>query len=230
MTEYIFKNVFIINAHGSVASDRVTPTRNVKMIKSFPGVSIPQVVSNYLFGQFTRVDLPLVYSAENILKNIKDFYTTHSAEFYSKIYLPGDLYTNNIIEFDALYTNEDNGDILHIQDNGFAKTFRRFRDIPHIKNSIIDMANFNIEKQKYIVKLSDIINILNVYMRDGPYLLVVLSCSYIDDYYEINMRKTAAALVPIDAVYKALNDNGYYKKYLKYKRRYLNLKNNKTIQ
>lgn len=225
--DYIFKDVFVINTHANAADYTRTVPGNIMMIKSLPGVSIPTVVSNMLFGAFTNVTSPITYSAEYILKIIKDYYKSQpdSPEFYGKIYSPSEIYTDNLLEFDESYKDEDSGDILHITDNIDHKTIKKFRDIVVIREQIIDSAKYNIDKQKFIVNISDLINTLNLYMEGNPYLLVVVSCSYIDETYDELTQEAAEQKIPITILSSVLNKNNYYKKYLKYKQKYFDLKN-----
>jgi len=226
-----FENIFIIIAHGGIVSNPdaniVRLTSNIKMIKPLPGMITAEDTHKYLFSAIANSNLN---TAEDILANINSYYnTTAGIESYFKIYTPVTNFTDMLIEFSPSLNSLDDGNILRIQNNQY-KTITDLRDIKQLKDLILKLNNLH--EGKYKVKLSDIIKYLDQLMVNGRYLLVVLSCAFINDGFTVELAKRAEIRKPIIEVERELNGlnffGGYYNKYLKYKNKYLQLK--KTIR
>lgn len=224
VNETQFHHTFIINAHGRIPGKKIVSRLplNVNMIKSYPGVGVPVEVSKGLFRHVISSPYGLS-KASDALKFITKFYNDEKAEFYGNIYNSTTPYTDLKIEFKLLLNTEDDGDIVHVQPIGsYGKLIARLREIEELKINIF--AQCNLKKDKYIVKLSDIITYIQSYVKNAPFLLIVTSCSYINMERENVLHELSAKRIDPSIIYKTLLDQGLYSKYLKYKKKYLNLK------
>lgn len=76
----------------------------------------------------------------------------------------------------------------------------------------------------YVVKLSSIIQYIKQYVDGDPFLLIVTSCSYISEERAEVMNVLSANRVPPSIINRQLSEQDLFSKYLKYKKKYLNLK------
>jgi hypothetical protein len=204
------KNIFIINAHGSIPHiEHVQLPPNAEMVTPLPGFSIPQPVSNGLFARFTHVQPPEFFSAQTIFATIKQLFNNEGAEYYADIYNSSNMYyTDTMIEFKLLLADQDDGDILSIHIEPSHIEITRFRDIPHLKESIF--AQFPNQEGTYQVKLSLVIQAINTLMGGNPFLLVVCSCAYMGDEIETQLNLAAAKeRIPVEHIKQVLKDEGY---------------------
>jgi hypothetical protein len=228
---------FVINAHGSMPKDPtnfVTLPSNVTMIKSIPGANILQEVSRQVFSEIVT-KYKYGFTAQQMFDQIKRYYDSQKKKFYGKIYRPNDKYTDMGILFKVEDYKKDinNGDILSIVSKKFGTSIANLRDIKFLKDKIFDPNNVVIDADRsetYNVKLSSIIQFINSHIGNSSYLLIVDSCSEIDAHTSNFMRGAARIGIEPDVIKNFMNLQGFYSKYLKYKKKYLNLRRFKMRQ
>ena len=238
----IYTNVVVIDAHSKlcfITSQSKNKTQepnnailkgNVEMIKVLPGNNVVQDTSNQIFSNLTKNK---TVSADDMFNFIDKYYNINDATYLGKIYKPGNEYTDHIFNFDITLNNIDSGNIILYKKLADHNSFTNFRDIKDIKNQIINPNKFIMKDGKYVIKLSEIIDILNLYFNNEKYLLINNGCAYINENISFLTANLAANKTkPKDAHQLVLKETGksfyggYYDKYIYYKKKYIELQKN----
>ena len=222
--DQIFTDTFIINAHGLIPDKtfKVLP-HNCTMVKSYPGFNIVQETSPQLFSNMIK-NYRGETTAKQALNYIKEFYSSGETSFIGGIYEPHTRYTDMDITFNVNQKKEDDGNIIHFHKTIGVPTLKYLTELQTLYHSIFNFKNMR-GGGNYVVKLSHIIDVITAISNGAPFLLVVLSCSYTNDGELRDLEQASAAMEDPDHVRRLkININGYYSKYLKYKKKYLNLK------
>ena len=230
-----------------------TVPENINILKTLPGVNIPGPIPEFVVKWVReptttyRADI-----IRELIQNEYNFNNYDPAEpdlplpvFYGNIYVPKENYTDSDIFFKEVQEYPDEageiGYVYHFNKNADESVVEvnDFRNIPTFNQHIFNVANIVSDDLKaelgfrgnwYRVKLSFLISLLNNILGNSPYLLIDLACACIpipevaDEILKLTLEGTSFNDFHNHMVTKYNVGGKYYKKYLKYKVKYLTLK------
>jgi hypothetical protein len=227
---------------------------NINILKPLPGVNIPGPIPDFVIkwvkepttiyrADFIRELVQNEYNNKSYDPAKPDL---PLPIFYGNIYVPGENYTDSDIFFKKSQEYPDEageiGYVMHIKKNAdeSAVEVNDFRNNDTFNQNIFTAENLVSDALKaelggskgnwYRVKLSFLILLINYILGNSPYLLIDLACACIpdpkiaDEIMELTLKGTSFIDFHRYLTTKYQVGGKYYKKYLKYKNKYLVLK------